>query len=868
MPEVAQATITVTPVLEGAQTKLTNDLTAAAGPAGTQAGTEAGTTMSKAISDKMGSAGKAMTAGVTAPLTAGATAAVAAWKEVDTGLDTIVTKTGASGDALEEMSGILNDITTTIPTDFATAGAAIGEVNTRFGVTGQELDDLSTKFIKFADLNGQDVSNSVDSVSKMMAAFGMETEDAGRVLDALNVVGQQTGVDVGALSDMVAANAAQFQEMGLSAEEAASLLGSMSMAGLDSSTAMMGLKTAMKNATADGITLDEALKGFAETMQGNGTESEKLAAAYELFGTRGGAAIANAVENGELDLANFTSSLGDFEGSVDSTFEEAQDPMDDFQTTLNELKILGAEIVDAAGPALSDILERVGTGVEKITTAWESLSPQMQDFIIKAAGVAAIIGPILMVGSKIVGSIGTIAGGIGSIATKVGDLGSKAATAAAPVAAAGASFGTMAGQALMLVAAAASVWIMAQAISVLVDAAIRITEAGGPAIAVLAGMGGGLVGLMAVMAALGPALTAGAIGIGVFGAAMLGIGFGIDLACQGIAKVVDAISGLVQTISDNAPSINSIVTNIGTTVSGVIDSISDGITQIIDAISSGLSGVLDSLAGVFDSIGTAALNAGTGFEKLAGAVLNLVQNTGVLDLAATLGAVAAGVKDVSKAAEDAGAGAAKINSLANGIKQLGTTGITAGTSIMKFGSYVKTSMSQASSAFASSKTQMSSFVTTARTTATQVSNSFRSLNLASGIRSAMSSALSAARSGISSLKSAFSNTRFSFYQHIRVPHFSMSGSFNAETGAVPKVSTRWYRVAESTPYLFTSPTLFGAGEGSKDELLYGREALMRDIKEATSGATIINNITVDGAKDPEVYAAKFVRKLEMELRTV
>lgn len=868
MPEVAQATITVTPVLEGAQTKLTNDLTAAAGPAGTQAGTEAGTTMSKAISDKMGSAGKAMTAGVTAPLTAGATAAVAAWKEVDTGLDTIVTKTGASGDALEEMSGILNDITTTIPTDFATAGAAIGEVNTRFGVTGQELDDLSTKFIKFADLNGQDVSNSVDSVSKMMAAFGMETEDAGRVLDALNVVGQQTGVDVGALSDMVAANAAQFQEMGLSAEEAASLLGSMSMAGLDSSTAMMGLKTAMKNATADGITLDEALKGFAETMQGNGTESEKLAAAYELFGTRGGAAIANAVENGELDLANFTSSLGDFEGSVDSTFEEAQDPMDDFQTTLNELKILGAEIVDAAGPALSDILERVGTGVEKITTAWESLSPQMQDFIIKAAGVAAIIGPILMVGSKIVGSIGTIAGGIGSIAAKVGDLGSKAATAAAPVAAAGASFGTMAGQALMLVAAAASVWIMAQAISVLVDAAIRITEAGGPAIAVLAGMGGGLVGLMAVMAALGPALTAGAIGIGVFGAAMLGIGFGIDLACQGIAKVVDAISGLVQTISDNAPSINSIVTNIGTTVSGVIDSISDGITQIIDAISSGLSGVLDSLAGVFDSIGTAALNAGTGFEKLAGAVLNLVQNTGVLDLAATLGAVAAGVKDVSKAAEDAGAGAAKINSLANGIKQLGTTGITAGTSIMKFGSSVKTSMSQASSAFASSKTQMSSFVTTARTTATQVSNSFRSLNLASGIRSAMSSALSAARSGISSLKSAFSNTRFSFYQHIRVPHFSMSGSFNAETGAVPKVSTRWYRVAESTPYLFTSPTLFGAGEGSKDELLYGREALMRDIKEATSGATIINNITVDGAKDPEVYAAKFVRKLEMELRTV
>ena len=859
MPEVAQATITVTPVLAGAQEKITNDLTSAAGSAGTQAGTQAGTTMSKAISDKMGSAGKALTAGVTAPLTAGATAAVKAWKEVDVGLDTIVTKTGASGDALEEMHGILNNITTTIPTGFETAGAAIGEVNTRFGVTGDELEDLSTKFIKFADLNDQDVSSSVDSVSKMMAAFGMETEDAGRVLDALNVVGQQTGVDVGQLSEMVAANAAQFQEMGLSAEEAASLLGSMSMAGLDSSTAMMGLKTAMKNATADGMTLDEALAGFAETMQGNGTESEKLAAAYELFGTRGGAAIMNAVENGELDLAHFTSSLGDFEGSVDETFEGTLDPMDKFQTTLNELKLLGADIVDAAGPALSDILERVGSAVEKITTAWEGLSPQMQDFIIKAAGIAAVVGPLLMIGSKVIGSVGTIAGGIGNIASKIGSMGASAATAAAPTAAVGASFGTMAGQALMLVAAAAAIYITAQAISVLVDAAIRITEAGGPAIAVLVGMGAGIVGLMAAAAALGPALTAGAIGIGVFGAAMLGIGAGIDLACQGIAKVTDSISNLVSTISENAPGINSIVTNIGTTVSGVIDTISNGIIGVIDAISGGISGVLDSLSGVIDSIGTAALNAGTGFEKLANAIIKLTNNTGIFDLAGTLASVAVGVGKITSAASGASSAASSINSMTTALQKLATNATKTGTAVTKFGTMTRTamtqvgtalrtagtattqfasasqsSMSRTNSALNSTKSAMSSFASSVRSTMQSVKSAFSNLDLASGLKSALNSALSVARSGLSSLKSAFSNTRFSFQQHIKVPHFSMSGKFNAETGAVPTVRTSWYKVAQSTPYLFKSPTLFGAGEGSQDEMLYGRDALMRDIADASN----------------------------------
>lgn len=861
MPEVAQATITVTPVMAGAQEKITNDLTSAAGSAGTAAGTQAGTTMSKAISDKMGSAGKAMTAGVTAPLTAGATAAVAAWKEVDTGLDTIVTKTGASGDALEEMHDILNNITTTIPTGFETAGAAIGEVNTRFGVTGDELEDLSTKFIKFADINGQDVSSSVDSVSKMMAAFGLETEDAGRILDALNVVGQQTGVDVGQLSDLVAANAAQFQEMGLSAEDAAAFLGSCSMAGLDSSTAMMGLKTAMKNATEEGVTLDEKLAEFSETMQGNGTQSEKLAAAYELFGTRGGAAIANAVENGELDLADFTTTLGDFEGSVDDTFAGTKGPMDDFQTTLNELKVLGADIVESVGPTLADILERVGSAVETVTEAWNGLSPQMQDFILKAAGIAAIIGPLLMIGSKVVGSIGTIAGGIGNIASKIGSMGASAAAAAAPTAAVGASFGTMAGQALMLVAAAAAIYITAQAISVLVDAAIRITEAGGPAIAVLVGMGAGIVGLMAAAAALGPALTAGAIGIGVFGAAMLGIGAGIDLACQGIAKVTDAISNLVSTIADNAPQINSIVTNIGTTVSGVIDTISNGIIGVIDAISGGISGVLDSLSGVIDSIGQAALNAGTGFEKLANAIIKLTNNTGIFDLAGTLASVAVGVGKITNAASGASSAASSINSMTTALQKLATNATNTGTAVTKFGAMTRTamtqvgtalrtagtattqfasasqsSMSRTNSALNSTKSAMSSFASSVRSTMQSVRSAFSNLDLASGLRSALSSALSVARSGLSSLKSAFSNTHFSFQQHIKVPHFSMSGKFNAETGAVPTVRTSWYKVAQSTPYLFKNPTLFGAGEGSQDEMLYGRDALMRDIAEASGSA--------------------------------
>ncbi|HAC61525.1 MAG TPA: hypothetical protein DCF66_05110, partial [Lachnospiraceae bacterium] len=259
MINVATATVEIVPTMKGAQSTITNELSGAGSAAGAVGGKAIGSSMLTSMGSTMTKLGGSMTKTFTVPMAALGAASVAAWKEVDEGLDTIVEKTGASGAALDDMGNTLKNITSTIPTDFATAGAAIGEVNTRFGLTGQELEELSGQFIKFSKLNNQDVSTSVDSVSKVLAAFGLEASDAGSMLDALNVVGQQTGVDVGTLSQQLSANAASFREMGMSADEAAAFMGAVDMAGLDSTQMITGLRTAMKQAAGDGQTLDEAL---------------------------------------------------------------------------------------------------------------------------------------------------------------------------------------------------------------------------------------------------------------------------------------------------------------------------------------------------------------------------------------------------------------------------------------------------------------------------------------------------------------------------------------------------------------------------------------------------------------------------------
>lgn len=406
--EVAKAYVTIIPSMEGSQQTITEELTGATDTAADKAGKKSGKTLGGSLTKGLGDAGAALTKGITVPVAAAATASVVAWKSVDDAMDTVTIKTGASGDALNSMQKSAKNIATTIPASFQEAGDAVGEVNTRFGLTGSSLEGLSTQFIKFAQLNGQDVSSAIDNTQSAMAAFGLEAKDAGGFLDALNVVGQQTGVDVGSLTQELTKNAPQLKAMGLSAYDSANMLGQMDKAGIDSSTAMRGLQTAMKNASKDGVSLKDKLSEFSETMSSNKSDTEKLQSAYELFGTKAGGAIYNAVSSGTIDLNNFSGSLTDFEGSVDSTFTETLDPMDNFAIVTNKLSLLGADLVDAFGPTLASVLDTLSGVVTNVTDAWNNLSPGMQDAIIKTALVAAAIGPALIAISKVITAVNTI----------------------------------------------------------------------------------------------------------------------------------------------------------------------------------------------------------------------------------------------------------------------------------------------------------------------------------------------------------------------------------------------------------------------------------------------------------------------------
>ena len=311
------------------------------------------------VGGKISGVGTKMTA-LTAAVTAVGAASVAAFNEVDAGMDIIEQKTGASGQALKDMEQIAKDMATEIPTDFETAGSAVGEVNTRFGLTGKELQNLSTKFVKFASLNKTDVSSSIDVVQKSLTAFGLESKDAGAMLDTLNSVGQKTGISMDTLSQLMVSNASAFKQMGLSASDAANFLGQCETSGTDTSAVMTGLTKAMKQATKDGKPLDQALSEIQSSMVNAKSDTEGLSAAYEMFGSRSGGKIYEACKSGSLSFESLGTSLTDNLGNVDSTYQNTLDGTDAMITSMNALKEAGAAVGSALGTALAPIVKALG----------------------------------------------------------------------------------------------------------------------------------------------------------------------------------------------------------------------------------------------------------------------------------------------------------------------------------------------------------------------------------------------------------------------------------------------------------------------------------------------------------------------------
>lgn len=321
--------------------------------------------------------------------------ALEAFRQVDEGMDIIVTKTGAGGEALEGMQKIANDIATELPTDFSTVGNAVGEVNTQFQLTGEALKNASEDVIKFSEINGSDVTNATIQSKQALEAYGLSVENLSTILDSTTFVAQATGVSVDDLMKKATDGAPQIKLLGLSFEEAVTLIGQLEQHGVDSSAALSGLTKAAGAYAKKGKSMTEGLKETIDSIKNSKSETEALSIAMEIFGAKKAPQMVDAIKRGALSFEELGYTAEVSGGLVSSTFESTLDPIDKFKTAQNSVTLAMSEVGAAIAEVLAPVFEMLGNIVKGLAEWFSSLPGPIKEFVVVMGTVVAIVGVIV-----------------------------------------------------------------------------------------------------------------------------------------------------------------------------------------------------------------------------------------------------------------------------------------------------------------------------------------------------------------------------------------------------------------------------------------------------------------------------------------
>lgn len=360
------------------------------------------------IAGKAKEVGEALNTYVTEPLLKIGKASLSAFDEVDGGMDTIIKKTGATGAEAEALQEIYENVFGSMPVEADQAGAAIGEINTRFGYTGQQLEDTAKAFLKFANVNDTDVSGAVASVDKIMLKFGVDSSQTGNVLDLLTKASQTSGISVDTLAGNLESSGAQLKEMGFDLTESVNLLAQFESSGVDANAALTAFKKEVMASTKAGTDAETELRSRIEAIKQATTDTEALQIATEVFGGKAAPEMTQAIREGRLSIDELSGSLSDYSGTVTDTFEATQNEPDKAKVAFNNLKLAGSELGSSILSTLSPAIDGLASAAKGLNEWFSSLDPTTQKVISVVGILAATLGPLLIVISSVITAVQTI----------------------------------------------------------------------------------------------------------------------------------------------------------------------------------------------------------------------------------------------------------------------------------------------------------------------------------------------------------------------------------------------------------------------------------------------------------------------------
>ena len=379
-----------------------------------------------ALGSAMTKAGSTMTKSVTLPLVGLGTAAVATTTKFESAMSKVSAISGATGDDLAALTDKAKEMGA--KTKFSASESA--EAFQYMAMAGWKTEDMLDGIdgiMNLAAADGLDLATTSDIVTDALTAFGLSASDSAHFADVLAKASSSANTNVSMLGESFKYVAPVAGSLGYSAEDTAIALGLMANAGIkgsQSGTALRGALTRLIKPTDDAAALmeeyglsltnsDGSMKSLGEVMSmlrsnlGDLTEAEQAQIAAALFGQEAMSGMLSIINASDKDFQNLTDQIYGADGAAKQMADTMLDNLSG-QLILLKSSLEGAAI--AFGELLLPLIKKITSAIQGLVDWVNNLSDRQKAIIVTIAGVLAVVGPILIIGGKIVKLVGSVMG--------------------------------------------------------------------------------------------------------------------------------------------------------------------------------------------------------------------------------------------------------------------------------------------------------------------------------------------------------------------------------------------------------------------------------------------------------------------------
>ena len=334
-------------------------------------------------------AGKALGVAAGAGVAALGAAAVKGSLDFSNAYSTIERATGKTGDDLKALEEEFGTVFRGSHRPAEELAGVLGDVDTRFKGTAEQVGALTGRVADFADVAGGDPLTISTKLGQAANVFGKDIEGASSSLDVLTKVGQDYGVAGDEILSLLQKQGKNFAALGLSLDESAVAMGQLSAAGIDIRSMGSGLERFIGLAVESGVAPADALRNLENQIKNTTNENQKLVIAQEVLGDKAGVQLVNALNQGISIMDDFSGAIGEAGGSLDAVSESSETMEEKFGRLQNQVMGVIAEV------ALPLMEQLIPVFMDLIDNIMPSLTPLIETLGEIIGGLAPIIGKLL-----------------------------------------------------------------------------------------------------------------------------------------------------------------------------------------------------------------------------------------------------------------------------------------------------------------------------------------------------------------------------------------------------------------------------------------------------------------------------------------